>query len=443
MSLTIAINDSSDALATYVTWSASPLTLTSDGNAPRPAIVRSVSAPGGGQLQFRLGSAGPFSDELQVVLPAGGQPLLLNVSGKFPQSSSTDKDVAIVVVDALYGTELGQLPVMVRIRKNANELTPAERDRFLSALVRLNTPDQNGVVAFLEIQNMHTAPADHEIHRRASFLPWHRAFILDLERRLQRLDPSVTVPFWRFDQPAPNVFIPDFMGVPLQNGTVDFSATNPLVNWVDRLNGSGSPRIRRYNGSWLPDQNGQLRFRPFDPTQSRAVEVRNGQNDTVNLGRPNAAEPHSFRAFARMENDPHGAAHVSFYGQISAPDTAPADPLFFMLHCNIDRLWARWQWLADRWADDDAASYPFLGNGDPTVPGNEGVGNFSLDTMWPWNGDVNFPRPNTAPGGAFPSLYLASPAPQPTVGEMMDYQGQRRGGPGMGFGYADIPLEVP
>jgi hypothetical protein len=62
--------------------------------------------------------------------------------------------------------------------------------------------------------------------------------------------------------------------------------------------------------------------------------------------------------------------------------------------------------------------------------------------MWPWNGDTNYPRPNTAPGGAFPRLHQASPATQPTVGEMLDYQGQHRGGPGMGFGYADVPLEV-
>jgi tyrosinase len=142
-----------------------------------------------------------------------------------------------------------------------------------------------------------------------------------------------------------------------------------------------------------------------------------------------------------MEGDPHGMAHVSFVGQISAPATAPADPLFFMLHCNVDRLWARWQWLADRWTTGQEESYPLVGDGDPQFGGPGGIGDFTLDTMWPWNGVDTAPRPNTAPGGPFVSLYNAGPSSQPTVGEMLDYQGQLSGGVGLGFGYSDVPFE--
>ncbi len=441
MSLTIAINDSTDELANYVTWAPSPLRLALAENAARQVRVRSRTTASGGRIQFRTLDAGPFSDEVELTLPANAAPVTLTVAGEFEHPSSADKDVEVSVVDAQSGQELGRKALMVRIRKNANELSADERDRFLSALVRLNTVASNGLVSFVDILSMHDEVSDPEIHGRSSFLPWHRAFILDLERRLQRVDPSVTLPYWRFDQAAPNVFTRDFMGVPLNDGILDFSSTNPLINWINRLPGSGNQRIRRVNGARVRNALGQWQLVPFDPTQGRAIAVSNGQNDTINLGMPPGSDKHRFLNFADMEGDPHGSAHVSFVGQISAPATAPADPLFFMLHCNVDRLWARWQWLADRWTTGQEDSYPLVGQGDPQFGGPGGIGDFTLDTMWPWNGVDTAPRPNTAPGGPFVSLYNAGPTSQPTVGEMLDYQGQVSGGIGLGFGYSDIPFE--
>ena len=49
-----------------------------------------------------------------------------------------------------------------------------------------------------------------------------------------------------------------------------------------------------------------------------------------------------------MEGNPHGSAHTSFDGLISSTTTAPRDPLFFLLHCNVDRLWAKWQRVNSR-----------------------------------------------------------------------------------------------
>ena len=54
------------------------------------------------------------------------------------------------------------------------------------------------------------------------------------------------------------------------------------------------------------------------------------------------------KSFARMEGTPHGAAHMSFNGRINNVPVAPEDPLFFLLHCNVDRLWALWQSMFER-----------------------------------------------------------------------------------------------
>ena len=71
---------------------------------------------------------------------------------------------------------------------------------------RAGPAQQRGLGAYQSYRDMHTDDTNDEAHSRDAFLPWHRAYLLDLERELQAIDPSVTVPYWRFDQPAPRVF---------------------------------------------------------------------------------------------------------------------------------------------------------------------------------------------------------------------------------------------
>lgn len=132
-----------------------------------------------------------------------------------------------------------------------------------------------------------------------------------------------------------------------------------------------------------------------------------------------------------MENDPHGSAHMSFGGSISSIGTAAKDPLFFLLHCNVDRLWAKWQRLNGRFDAALAASY------DSTPPSP--IGHNLPDTMWPWNGITGPPRPPTAPGGGLRSSPCASaPGPTPRVRSSLDYQGSINPLSREGFDYDDV-----
>jgi tyrosinase len=293
--------------------------------------------------------------------------------------------------------------VMVRIRKNADTLKPAERDRFVAALARLN--DQ-GRGRFADFRNMHTWESDPEAHRRPGFLPWHRAYLLDLERELQAIDPSVALPYWRFDQPAPKLFTREFIGVSDSLGTVRFSATNPLQFWVT----DGVQGINR---------------RPrFDTATQPANVISEAQ--TLALGT-------TYPGFRRMEGNPHGFAHTSFGGSIADIGTAARDPLFFLLHCNVDRLWAKWQQQNNRFDPAQAASY------DSAAATR--IGHRLPDTMWPWNGVTSPPRPTTAPGGALAaSPAAAAPGPQPRVQDSLDYQGRINAVSRMGFAYDDVPF---
>jgi tyrosinase len=141
----------------------------------------------------------------------------------------------------------------------------------------------------------------------------------------------------------------------------------------------------------------------------------------------------NFTSFRVMEGDPHGSAHVSFTnGPIRSIGQATQDPLFFMLHCNIDRLWAKWQLANNLFDLANANTYMTGGSVQP--------GDAPADTMWPWNGVTGPPRPPTAPGGPFPQLGFPSrPAAQITVGETIDYIGRTEGNE-LHFDYDDVPF---
>lgn len=405
MNVELQINNSASARAQFVSWAPSPcrIRITNPAGATTPTVsvrISSVSASAtGGAVVFRRGTTGLFSNTLTLTVPISGVSVPFFIAGRFGRPSINNDDVR---VDARVGTSLvGSVKLMVRIRKNANNLTAGERDRLVAAFAQLNN---QGAGRFADFRDMHTNVSSPQAHGAPGFLPWHRAYLLDLERELQAIDPSVALPYWRFDQPSPNIFTREFFGLSDPVGTVQFSATNPLQFWRT----DGVPGINR---------------RPFFNTAVAPPGVRT-EAQTLALG-------NAYPAFRTLEGNPHGSAHVSFGGFISSIGTAARDPLFFLLHCNVDRLWAKWQRQNGRFNPAVAASYD--GAGHP-------IGHNLPDTMWPWNGVTGAPRPPTAPGGAMaPSPCATAPGPQPRVRDSLDYQGSINAVSRMGFDYDDVP----
>ena len=377
------------------------------GTGPVRVTLRSVGT--GGRVRFATTRTHLGTPTLQLDLPVSGAPVRFFVAGEFGRPSVALGDTTIEAGGAGSLGVLGSKPVTVRIRKDAQTLTPAERDRFLAALGTLNG---GGSGRFRDFREMHLNATSAEAHGNRGFLPWHRAYLLDLERELQAIDPSVALPYWRFDRPAPNVFSQRFMGVPNAAGRLQFTAGHPF-------------------GTWRTD--GQLGIvrRPFFAANAAPSGLLN-ETQTIALGgaAPNAA----YASFAGLEGDPHGLAHTSFSGFIQSIDTAARDPLFFMLHANVDRLWAKWQWIHRRTNPAQARAFaPAFGNR---------IGHRLGDTMWPWNGVTGAPRPSTAPGGTLASSpSTTAPGAQPRVRAMIDYQAVSGGAP-LGFAYDDVPFEV-
>jgi tyrosinase len=220
------------------------------------------------------------------------------------------------------------------------------------------------------------------------------------------------VPYWRFDKAAPTVFSPEFMGVTEPN--VPFSPGPALARWIDPLLGS----LNR------------------DPTDAPADGLVDGSipsqfNESYVIFR------------AQLESQFHSGVHRKVGGWL-ATAASPADPVFFLLHANVDRVWAHWQAGHDRFNSLDEQSYSAQGRFPGSGPdaGVYALGVYGQDVMWPWGysrgsatnlsnwPDVDHPMPGNDQRSARIPLI--------TPGGQVDYLDVNGQGVGLGYCYDDI-----
>jgi hypothetical protein len=381
-------------------------------------------------------------ETLKLTLPGNGAWKSFVVAGKFGRPSSRDKDAIIEVhLDSAGGPLAATHPVMVRIRKDVRTLTTNERHRFLEAIANLHFA-QGAYVPFVDIHEqsamgvrLRDTPQywPDQSHKKAGFLPWHRAFLLLFERALQKDFPDVALPYWRLSEPS-NIFTPEFLGAnPVGSGeTVDaeLAPSNPLAFW--RI---GDASLKRF----ATDRAAVSSFK----TESQSLSV---------------ADYAGFRA--GVEGNPHNNGHNWVGPWMQDCTISPRDPIFWVFHPEFDRLWAKWQWRYGRFGTTGAEpkDYSPTGTYDPgvadcAVPRPNGCvprGHSLMDTMWPWDGTSgsgggNFgaTRPPRSygkfPAAAISGLWPGAPA-SPRVADMIDYAGLAADRLDMGFAYDDVPF---
>ena len=404
MDVELQVNNSAAADARFLTWAPSPcrIRVTNPSGATGPTVnvrIASVSAASGGELVFRLGTTGAFASSLTVSVPINGTSVPFFAAGRFGRPSVANGDVRI---EARMGTTLvGSLPVMVRIRKNANTLTTAERDRFVAAFAQLNN---QGLGRFADFRNMHTNVSSPQAHGAPGFLPWHRAYLLDLERELQAIDPGVALPYWRFDRPAPNLFQLEFLGV------VQFAGHRP----VQQLQPAAVLEDRRRAGHQSPAAvqhrigAAGAALRGADPGARHAIPPVPDHGGQSRTGRRIPASAARSRASARPRRIRCSSCSIAMSivcGRNGSARTAAS---------------------IRRWPP------PMTARRTRSVT-------ICPDSMWPWNGVTGNPRPPTAPGGALAaSPCVSAPGPQPVVRSQLDFQGVVSAASRMGFDYDDV-----
>lgn len=461
----------------YIAWTPVPLVIDTGGTAGALRLTSRSAAGSVAKVVFLQARDQPPQPQIDVQLQ--GQKQTIFIAGAFQpgqRHNGASVDSKDVTVEARWvsdpGNVVASVDIMIRVRRNANELSDKAREDFLFALAKLNgiqvdaapAPGPGRGIYVSDFVAMHVEGAIASEHGDSHFLPWHRLYLLDLERQLQAVRPTVTLPYWQFDNPAPNVFTEDFMGaidqIPRDSrepgGELDSGATTPparfaLDNFL-RLwqigDVQGIPRTARFN----PQTDAANGVILVDPNSGRVINFTLADEDaTLKLGggvppeNPEKATLGSSAlpppGFARMEGSPHGAAHMSFNGRLNNVPTAPEDPLFFLLHCNVDRLWARWQSVFKRDDWNDRRSYPYQKAGDTAAAWE------IIDaSQWPWDGgtshDGDLRPPGTRKANFTKSSLVANfPNNSPQLLHAIDPYGYHDSKHDLGFGYDDVPYD--
>jgi hypothetical protein len=160
-----------------------------------------------------------------------------------------------------------------------------------------------------------TDPSDPEHYQQWFFLPWHRLMLYQFENVIREVlhDEDFTLPYWNpvtgnpDDLILPAVF--RLPGTPLFNGTRWF--------WVN-----GGERIDNLYRDWI---------------------TLDALNEKFYIDAPNG----SLGFNPRLDQNPHFFTHFALGGDMAEFSTVGGDPVFYLHHANIDRLWESWNRLGN------------------------------------------------------------------------------------------------
>jgi tyrosinase len=205
----------------------------------------------------------------------------------------------------------------------------------------------------MQLSSSPPRPLRNLAHGGPVFLPWHRMFLIRLEEELQRVtnDAETALPYWDWaaDGELPAAEQPQAPLWDLLGETTGDVVSGPLAAMQVRLFGfqmqlwsiEPRPLTRNAAGDELA---------PTLPTTAEvAWALDNGDYDVTLWD----AGVDSFRNRVEGWLDPeagpgvppvprnHNRVHVWVGGDMG-PGTSPNDPVFYLNHCNEDRIWESW-----------------------------------------------------------------------------------------------------
>jgi Common central domain of tyrosinase len=288
------------------------------------------------------------------------------------------------------------------IRKNAKFLTATERENFVKACVLMKADIVNPTaLPAAQYSRWDEYVAVHQMIQRGqapgstltvnfghggtgsySFLSWHRYFLHRFELQLQSYVPGVMLPYWDWTDPAP-LLVDTFLG---PNGSAGSQIVSRGYFAPNRPGTAGNPTPLP---PWYPPGlNGWKLHSDFGTAAGglkRTVGGFGGLPSVADLrtvlGRTDYRNFQVMLESGRDEfgtpvpsgNQLHNGMHGYIGGHMGKPAISPFDPMFYLHHCNIDRLWAMWQ------ADGHTTDYPSTGAKPEHGP---------ADPMYPWVGTI-------------------------------------------------------
>lgn len=214
--------------------------------------------------------------------------------------------------------------------------------KAIDAMKALAASDPRSWQAQAEIHNNHCP------HGNAFFLPWHRAYLRYFEQVIQAMseDSGFALPYWNWT--TQRTLPPAFW-----EGTLDDPTR--VIGPTDEMPASavGQPVI-----------DGILATADFQTFGSVFVP----STCTVNCQRRGMG-------YGSLEGTPHNIVHGTIGGNMGT-FMSPLDPIFWLHHCNVDRLWMEWNKTfanpggtadSDYWQNFDFADNFVDGEGNPVT----------------------------------------------------------------------------
>ncbi|GHA20784.1 hypothetical protein GCM10008090_33400 [Arenicella chitinivorans] len=178
-------------------------------------------------------------------------------------------------------------------------------------------------------------------HQSWYFLPWHRGYLIALELQLREAIVSLggpqswSLPYWNYLGPGNEYHIPPAF----TEQTLPDGEDNPLF----------------VTARFGPKSDGNI-YVEIPPVNQDCLTNDVYTGSSPNTPRPGFGGPetdfwHGGGQSGNLENNPHNQVHVDVGGDapgngigglMSDPGLAALDPIFYLHHCNIDRLWAVW-----------------------------------------------------------------------------------------------------
>ena len=188
-------------------------------------------------------------------------------------------------------------------RKEANAMTAAEQRRYVNAI---NTMLADPTNPYGKLVAVH-ADMTHNMHGMNAngtqrFLPWHRDYLLQFEKLLQAIDPLSFVPYF------------------------DWTARRTLPVWIRNF----KPTV-------------------FVPGQGPVIVKRNASIPATKNIATIIAQTNYTLFTDSLENAPHGEVHMELgvvngiREAMARIEVSPSDPVFWLHHGVLDKIWADWQ----------------------------------------------------------------------------------------------------
>lgn len=222
------------------------------------------------------------------------------------------KDLGYIGLGVLVGTSFGgcedllrqiaNRPTRRRLRTGSPEVDAAIATyrEAVHRMKQLSSADPGDPLGWTAQASIHGTSSGFQYcqHGNYGFFPWHRAYLVYLERICQKLtgEKSFGLPYWNWNQdPAMH---PAFTADP----------SSPLYHTRSNTDLSGTWGASAVSDATLDPMFGDGNFYTFS---------------------------------TQIEGTPHNTVHGAVGGDM-AGYTSAFDPIFFMHHCMVDFCWAKW-----------------------------------------------------------------------------------------------------